>query len=377
MGRFFSIMILIAGALCAPAIAHAGPTVSSELGALYKDILKDPTDSKANLRYARLAEVQGQLRLALAAYERVILNDPKNVEAQAGFARVRRLLQPPLTQVYVKLGTGVDTNPLNLHSGYETKPTFSADFSLRNERVLLSQRWRTLINATGDYPLDIGELLYGYVGFQTGPLLAATHRVTVYPAVGGGVSTLDKSFFYGEGNASVTFEGRYGGAFQAIRFRGGYRSYGSHFTADEGYFADAVARLTLPRVFGGTGAIQLSPWARWSGIDGVIRNALTGDRAPGRYVEWGAEIGYYFRPVRNLTLGANITGRQRLYLETDVGGERREDNYLAPGFKATRSNVLSCACDVQVDYHYRLNNSNDPNSDYHGHAATVSFASHF
>lgn len=379
MGSRLTYLITGIMAICMTFVANAfaEPPGSGELAALYADVLKDPRDTKANMRYGRLAEVQGQLRLALSAYERVILNDPKNREAQAGFARVRRRLEPASTQIRVEVGTGVDTNPLNLHAGYETKPTFSAKMSLRDERVILANRWRTLVDASGEYPLDVGELLYGYAGVQTGPLLAVSPSLTIYPAVGGGVASLDQSLFYAEANGSLTFEGRFGGAFQAIRLRGGFRDYGSNFTADQGFFTDALARMTIPALFGGPGALQISPWARWSGIDGVVRNNLTGDRAPGRYAEWGLEVGYYLRPIPDLTLGTSVVARQRLFFVSEVNNERREDTYVAPGVSAVRSNVLSCACDVEIDYRYRVNNSNDSAADYHGHAATISFASHF
>jgi hypothetical protein len=248
---------------------------------------------------------------------------------------------------------------------------------VRDERSIHGQRWRTLGNVSGDYPLDIGRLLYGYAGVQTGPLFDLTPSLTIHPALGGAAATLDKRFFYAEGNASVTFEGRHGGALEALRLRGGYRSYGDGFTADRGYFADAVGRLTIPAVFGGRGAAVVAPWARWSGISGMVRNDLNEEISPGRYVEWGLELGYYLKPAADLTLGTSVIARQRLFLETHVGNKHREDNFIAPGISAIRSNILACACDLLLDYRYRLNFSNDVSSRYQGHRVSLSFATHF
>src|SRR5262249_49412960 len=124
-------------------------------------------------------------------------------------------------------------------------------------------------------------------------------------------------------------------------------------------------------------AITLAPWARWSGISGTVFNALEQEITPGRFVEWGIEIGYYLKVMPDLTLGTSVLARQRLFYQTKIAGEHREDKYLSPGFSATRTNILSCACDLLLDYRYRINNSNDPGADYRGHRVSLSFASRF
>jgi hypothetical protein len=94
-----------------PIEAGPGPGAPAELTRVYSLILRDPTNSQLNLRYAELAEASGKLRWALAAYERVLVNDPGNLEAQAGLQRVRRRLQPNTTQFTAELGAAGETNP--------------------------------------------------------------------------------------------------------------------------------------------------------------------------------------------------------------------------------------------------------------------------
>ena len=89
----------------------------AELTRVYAQVLRDPTNSQLNLRYAALAEASGKLRWALAAYERVLVNDPGNVEAQAGLQRVRWRLQPNTTQFTAEVGAIGETNPRYLPSG--------------------------------------------------------------------------------------------------------------------------------------------------------------------------------------------------------------------------------------------------------------------
>ena len=68
------------------------------LARLNQQILKSPTDPALNLQYAALAESLGLTRLALAAYERILMADPNNQAAQAGIDRVRRAIQPSTTR---------------------------------------------------------------------------------------------------------------------------------------------------------------------------------------------------------------------------------------------------------------------------------------
>jgi len=120
----FAIAALVVAALIGssaraqePAGAGPGPGVAAELARVYAQILRDPTNSALNLRYAELAETSGKLRWALAAYERVLVNDPGSAEAQAGLQRVRRRLQPDSTQFTAELGAIGESNPRYLPSG--------------------------------------------------------------------------------------------------------------------------------------------------------------------------------------------------------------------------------------------------------------------
>jgi len=72
----FAIATLIAAMLVGSPVGAAepvepgpGPGAQAELTRVYAQILRDPTNSQLNLRYAELAEASGKLRWALAAYD--------------------------------------------------------------------------------------------------------------------------------------------------------------------------------------------------------------------------------------------------------------------------------------------------------------------
>src|SRR4051794_28358469 len=81
------------------ALAPTGVSRADELSDLNALILRDPGNVELNLRYARLAEEKGELKKALSAYERVTVNSPLNYEAQEGFRRIVRKLQPEGTRL--------------------------------------------------------------------------------------------------------------------------------------------------------------------------------------------------------------------------------------------------------------------------------------
>jgi hypothetical protein len=100
---------VIAALLAAVCAVNAA---TDKLSALYTEVLQRPADSETNLRYARAAEAAGELPWAYAAYERVVLNDPTNREAQEGLVRVARRLQPSFTEFLLQAGASYESNPL-------------------------------------------------------------------------------------------------------------------------------------------------------------------------------------------------------------------------------------------------------------------------
>jgi tetratricopeptide (TPR) repeat protein len=176
------------------------------LAEAYKQVIADPTDTAANMEYARLAEAVGQPRKALATYERVLLQNPDNVEALAGMVRIRRLLQPDTTLITLETGLGYETNPLQLHDDFEGSPKANIAGRILDERRFGDTRWRTLLTGNAEYFSDVSELDYGYLGGVTGPILPVSTALTVNPFAGGGVSFLDNAYYYSEAIAGMQFE---------------------------------------------------------------------------------------------------------------------------------------------------------------------------
>ena len=86
ISRAIGTALIAAAVSILPAFAGDDARAAEEnLDTLFVRILINPTDVDLNLRYAKLAEEQGEIRKALATYERILLQDPDNSEAKAGY----------------------------------------------------------------------------------------------------------------------------------------------------------------------------------------------------------------------------------------------------------------------------------------------------
>jgi hypothetical protein len=369
----------LAAALVA-ALGFAVPLTAAhadDLSDAFLAVMKNPTDAAANLNYARLAEAHDKPRLALATYERVLLNDPTNEEAREGMQRLRRELQPSTTQFKAEIGTSWETNPDNVSSGAKSEPGLFGSLAVRDERSAGSFAWRTTGEVSGDFVKDMSSLNYIYAGAATGPVIDLMPGLTIHPAIGLGAAELDRMLYYKEATFATTFEGLFGGAYESFRLRGGYRHYGPYFTADKGYYADAGAKFSVPRVLGNQDLIVVSPWVRWSGISGGITTLNLDEIQPGRYWEFGAGVDYYFNLLNDLVMGAGVTSHERYYSAILASGSKRRDNYTAPEVSLTLKDALFFQSDIKLDYAYQLNTSNDDSGVYHDNVVSLSFIYQF
>lgn len=353
-------------------MAHA-----EDLANLNSRILENPQDVDLNLRYARLAEQEGALRLALAAYERILINHPDHKEAQLGFMRVRRALEPTYTSWRVELGAQWDSNPFNVDGLDEEAMSYAARAMLVDERRFGSKRWRSSANFDLEVTPDFDELNYGYVGAQTGPILDMAPHLAVIPAVGVAVATLADEYYFNEVNFALTLEGQKDGVSYWTRGRAAWRTYDEEATADEGALAEVAAGVTFPRFGAETGSLAIVPWVRWSGVDGSVFNFLNEEITPGEYFEIGVDAAYSYQLNDSVVVSAGVLAYDRTYSQTEIAGETRQDTYVAPQASLTVQNLLPCACAVRLSYRYRSNSSNDPVGDYDAHQASLFLIARF
>jgi tetratricopeptide (TPR) repeat protein len=369
--------LFLAASLVALAALLSPPAAADPLSDAYQGVIANPTDTEVNLQYALVAEGQKKWRLALAAYERILANDPNNAAAKAGLQRIRRIIQPPETQKTVEIGTEYDSNILQTPDDPTSDWTFYAKGRVRDERNWFGQRWRTTMTAYADTHAENHDLDYMIAMFDIGPILDLNGTMmAARPFVGGAVSGVGGNYFYSEVNFGASIEGYLDGAYQWARVRAGYRDYGDVGVSSNGWYAEAAAHWAHKDIFSDRDVFFVEPWARWNSMNGSgfgppidLGYALVyPEITPGLYSAWGTRFEYDAKVNDWLTLGASFRFSDRDYND----GSGRNDWLFAPGAAMVFSNLLSPQTDIRLEYEFQHNNSNQDENDYDNHAVTIS-----
>jgi hypothetical protein len=251
--------------------------------------------------------------------------------------------------------------------------------SLRDERNLGTMRWRTTGAVAGQIHQKEGDLDYGHIGGETGPVIDLFPGLSVAPAIGGAAAYFNDRFYYAEAAASATFESNLDGAYHALRLRGAYRSYDDFYPTQDGFYFEARARFAKPGILGDGSVGIFSPFALWSDIKGKVTNALITEIQPGAYFEFGARFEVYKNVTDWLTVGANFAVSKRDYRNDVVvsTGATREDVIFSPGATMLFPGLFGFNRDLRLDYKYLADRSNDPTKTFHDHLISAAFVARF
>ena len=140
-----SVVFLTVVTLAAIMAGSPARAADDDLRALYAQVIRNPADTQTNLQYARLAEERGMLRWALSAYERMLVNDPDNEEVKRGLQRIRRKLQPSVTQWVFETGGIFESNPRYVPNSPNNELQILSSLSVRDESNLGDWRWRRCV----------------------------------------------------------------------------------------------------------------------------------------------------------------------------------------------------------------------------------------
>lgn len=379
VGKAIALGLIAVATLLAP--GGSGPAAADELDDLFVRILVNPGDVGLNLQYARMAEDRGILRKALATYERILMQDPDNPDAQAGYYRIRRALEPAYTDMTVSLGGRYETNARQQpkSAGREEDFALRGQIDLRDERTLMGRRWRTEGVFLGDLHADISDLDFVHVHAVTGPMFDIGSKIRLHTGIGGSYAMLDGSDLYGEAVAKIGIEGILEGALQRVELRLAYRDIGDRFSDAEGIVVDLLGRLTRPGVVVDNDVLVFYPRIRYSEPTGGSGTTATPERLyPGDYFEYGASTAYYVPVMESLLFGVTFSGYYRDYSQEIAGGSKdREDVYLAPGAQLVFKDALGPRTALRVEYRYEHNFSNDSTEDFVNHVIGVRASKNF
>jgi hypothetical protein len=380
---------VIAALLAATCAANAA---TEDLSFLYAEVLQHPSDSAINLRYARMAEESGKLRWAYAAYERVVLNDPNNPEAQEGLRRVARKLQPGFTEFLLQTGASYESNPLYVPTNHTPEAQLFGTLAMKDERTWGDQRWRTTGLAAGIGHSRVDELNYGYVGATTGPVWDFIAGTTLHVAAGVGGAYFDHHPWYGEAIARATIEANVNGAPQSVAFRAAYRDYNNFFAAGQGWYWDVIGRFLVPGFIDDLNTLVVSPWVRRGDAPGATPiSILQPGVEPANFIETGGRLELFRQIYDGVLAGPAVYLLERWYgssgsvvvpRTTTIAvpvptSFQRKDFIWSPGAIVFFPNLFAYQVGLKIEYQYIRDHSNDPAASFADNVVTASVVARF
>lgn len=355
-------------------------------------MLAAPDDPAANLALARAAEERGAFRHAMAAYERVARAQPDNDAARRGFERMRNRLTPARTNVTVSAGATFYADAPRIDRPFDDVTDGSADFAVSVDDLRLAHglRWRTIANAAASRHARFDDLSRFRAGVWTGPVVALSPRADLHLAAGGGVDWLFQRAVFLEGSARFELSTLLGGVPQKIAVKVGQRGavdtrrlepggalavYGISDYDEEAFVAEAKAVLTAWDLLTEGDALHFQPRARLSET-GFGRAG----ESDSEFWEYGGLLTYYrplFGPQTDIGVGFGVYDRRFNELSsssiplfnflTTPAREERRDQLLEAHLHYVGRNLLSENTDLQIDYRFERNLSNDQDDDYANH----------
>lgn len=340
------------------AAAQPGPTLEE----LFGQVMARPSDAEVNIRYALEAERRGELRKALAAYERVVLNDPDNTAARADYERLSALVEPPRTRFLAGLGFQYDSNVTLDKKPRKDDVAAVATFRIDDDRRLGSQLWRSALQAYGDVHAGSSDTDFLYGTFLTGPVFILDNGWRLHPALTTEIGALRYDFLFWALGLVAELEMRDTGPLRSVTAGVSYADFARRNDSDvfdtgngrDGAVLGLRALLAWDNVFSGNDSVSLRPGIVWNGADGEGRRF--------RFLQAGINLAYM------IGLGSFDSGSGELYLAPEITAQYRDyagrepyrdkdraDWRIAPGAKliATHGNAT-----FVLSYLYDRNFSN-------------------
>lgn len=332
------------GAAVAAAIGIAGthPAAaqqSVDLQDLFRQVLVNPTDTGANMRYAKEAERRGELRKALSAYERIVLNEPNNREARGEYERIKALLEPAQTRFQFGFGGQFETNT-DLEDG-NGRGDFAGIVTFRvddDRRLFGSTLWRSSAQLYADAHVRSSSADFVYGSASTGPIFLVGNGWRFHPFVTAESGLADYDFLFWSGGIGGTLETRGSDPLRSVTASVSYADFASGdgdgpFTPDNG--RDAVVaglsvRLGWDNVIAKTDAIELRPQIVYNAADDSEYTFWQG----GATLSYAASLFTFAGGVGNIFLSPEVTVQYRRYQGAEQGRSNdRKDFRVSPALR--------------------------------------------
>lgn len=370
---------LVAAAALGTLLARpAGAQDDVEMRRVFEQILQDPGNPGLNLRYARLAMDRGEIRKALAAYERILAQDPDNEEAKAGIRRIQRELEPSVTRATVLLGGQYESNARRVAFGRSPGASKRYDGALyariqgTDERRIGPVRLRTEGDAYANYHMQFRDIDFGIAGARSGPVFDLGEGLRIHAFIGGSYAWLSRRTFFTEATAGVTIEIEREHPLKTVSIRWGYDIVGEDFSTRDATFVEVTPRFVFNNVGVERSIAVVSPYWRYNGVFGSGPPGIDprNEPFPSRYHQLGVRADLFVPVFANVTLGIGAIYEYRHYFETEIDkSKNRRDHVVSPSAQLIVAGLVGGRADLIFSYSFEHRGSNDRTQLYDNHTA--------
>jgi hypothetical protein len=383
---------VVISAVLMPGSSFGQPPPTDNSLLLFENLLRDPSEVATNLAYAQTLQASGQIDEAREIYRKVLNLDPNNATASAALAALGAApatagtAGSAQTDYTFRVGGAYESNSPRRPSSFRgfDDEVLSGEFIVNDTRqfgdVTLQTNFDLYSNAHNRYsPGDIS-----YTSLDTGPIFNLNSAGKIRVALGGEYVLEGQSPIPADGShirqyefdsANLIFNYFPPGKtpLQSINALVGY----DNFRPSESARSGVVARMTAPMVFE-----EVSPFhTQLIATPGLVHNGsdpVSTGLQPAHYDEVNLDI-LTLTPLAEHQLGADrVVAKVGVFADVDFYGAHdpgltsdRLDVRVIPLAGLRLLNFLSLHVQVDLDYRFDHNFSNDAVQRYSDHIVSL------
>jgi hypothetical protein len=358
---------------------------------LFESLLSNANDIQANLAYAQSLQAAGRIEEARAIYRKVLSLSPNNATATAALASLGPSAQPAQaaqTDFTLRWGGAFETNVPRRPPTFSNNDGFVGfgELTVNDIRqlgdVTLQSNFDVYSNANTHFP----SVEISYLAADTGPIFDLGPNGKLRVAIGGELllqgsmvvqpngGNGTRKFTYDALNAIFNYFPPQPMPLQSVNILVGY----DDFTHDQEFRSGVVMRATAPMVFS-----ELTPWhTQLIATPGFVYNGAQqagGMPRPAHYNEVNVDV-LSLTPLATGQLGSStVYGKLGLFADAQFYDSRdptqssgdRQDQRIIPLAGVRLVNFMGTPVQVDLDYRYDKNFSNDPSERFDDHIFSI------
>jgi hypothetical protein len=358
---------------------------------LFENLLRSPDEAQSNLAYAQALQAEGDVEEARRVYQKVLSLSPDNQAARYALATLGQGPLEAQTDYTLRGGIAYESNSARRDSAFRpfVDELGFAEFTVDDRRRLGDLDVQTNVDVYSNIHDRYSPGDVSYFSLDSGPIWDLGGYGKLRTAVGGeyvlqGVSPIDgdhsREFEFGSGNLMFNYFPPGPRYLQSLNLLVGY----DQFRDSESFRSGPVIRVTAPFVFADLAPFQTTLLATPGySHDGARQPAGTVDQ-PAHFDELNLDFLSLTPLGENRFWSERIVGKAGLFLAGDAFDSHdvtvmhdRRDFRLIPLVGLRLVNFALPHIQVDLDYRYDRNFSNEFSERYEDHIVSLTFTYRF